>query len=116
VLSRLRHLSLLLNRLGARGARVVLQSPNLAGLWTLDLSHNDFKDGTARMVASTTPLGQLRRLNLGNDRGLTEAGLRALAASPRLPHLLQLERGGHLWEREGDVSRVLIEQGKGAEL
>jgi hypothetical protein len=95
---------------------VVLQSPSLAGLWTLDLSHNDFKDGTARQVASSTPLGQLRRLSQGKDRELTEAGLRALAASPRLPHLLQLQKGERLREQEGEVSHILLEQGKGTEL
>src|SRR5262249_26550410 len=117
VLSRLWHLSLWLNGLGARGARVLMQSPHLAGLWGLDLSYSNFTDATARLVASSTPLGQLRRLILGGNKEFTQVGEQLLAASPRLPHLLQLWRVSRMYgEAEGDVSPVLLEQGKGREL
>src|SRR5262249_15040233 len=115
-LSRLRHLSLWDNDIGARGARAVMLSPHLSGLRSLDLTGSHFTDGTARAVAPKTPLVQLRRLFVGDDRKLTKEGERLLAASASLPHLLQLHRVRYPFYADGDVSRVLLKEGKGREL
>jgi hypothetical protein len=94
----------------------VLSSANLSGLWTLDLSGSKMTDATARHAAATTPLSQLRRLMIDYNRpGLSDEGVRALAASPRLPHLLMVDRG-RFWSGEGNVSDEVLEQGKGREL
>jgi uncharacterized protein (TIGR02996 family) len=123
VLSRLRHLSLSSNmsavpvagQLGAHGCRALLLSPRLANLWSLNLEYNSFTDKTASAVAAATPLHQLRRLSF-DTRGLTAEGVRALAASPRLPHLLVIH-ARHRWGREEEnVTPVVLEQGKGREL
>jgi len=123
VLSRLRHLSLSSNmrtapeagQLGALGCRALLLSPRLANLWSLNLECNSFTDKTASAVAASTPLHQLRRLSF-DTRGLTAVGVRALAASPRLPHLLVIH-ARHPWGREAEnVTPVVLEQGKGREL
>jgi uncharacterized protein (TIGR02996 family) len=123
VLSRLRHLSLSSSmsavpeagQLGAHGCRALLLSPRLANLWSLNLEYNSFTDKTASAVAASTPLHQLRRLSF-DTRGLTAEGERALAASPRLPHLLVIH-ARHRWGREEEnVTPVVLEQGKGREL
>jgi uncharacterized protein (TIGR02996 family) len=123
VLSRLRHLSLSSSmsavpepgQLGARGCRALLLSPQLANLWSLNLEYNSFTDKTASAVAASTPLHQLRRLSF-DTRDLTARGERALAASPRLPHLLVIH-ARHPWGREEEnVTPVVLEQGKGQEL
>src|SRR5262249_918896 len=119
VLARLRHLSLAGNKLTARGCRALLLSPNLANLWSLNLEYSSFTDKTARAVAAATPLPHLPRLCFDASRTrtrLTAEGERALAASPRLPHLLQIHPE-HPWGREADdVTPVVLEQGKGREL
>jgi uncharacterized protein (TIGR02996 family) len=118
VLSSLRHLSLTNNNFGARGVRALMQSPHLSGLWSLG-SDDTFTDATARQVAASTTLGQLRFLALGDFRkqGFTEEGKRVLAASPRLPRLLQLHGGSNrIWESGGPVSPVVLAQGKGLDL
>jgi uncharacterized protein (TIGR02996 family) len=118
-LARLRQLGLANNDFGARGCRVIMESPHLSGLWGLDLASNNFTDKTARQVAASTTLAELRRLILGglySWRHLTDEGDRVLAASPRLPRLLQLHRNAHLSELGGPVSPVLLEHGKGHEL
>ncbi len=123
VLSRLRHLSLSSDagpvpeegQLGAHGCRALLLSPRLANLWSLNLEYNSFTDKTASAVAASTPLHQLRRLSF-DTRGLTAAGVRALAASPRLPHLLVIH-AQHPWGlEEENVTPVVLKQGKGREL
>lgn len=114
-LPRLRHLGLWLCDLGAKGCRQVLLSENLAGLWALDASDNTFTDATAKAVAASTPLAQLRRLGVGDLRAPSKEGYQTLAASSRLPHLLRLSRG-RFREDDRSVSEVLLEQGKGREL
>jgi uncharacterized protein (TIGR02996 family) len=116
--SRLRHLSLWHCDIGARGARAVLSATNLSGLWTLDLSGSKMTDATARHAAATTPLCQLRRLLVDrlSERGLTKEGEQALAASPRLPHLLVIGWTSRFSDREGYVSESVLKQGKGREL
>jgi uncharacterized protein (TIGR02996 family) len=117
--ARLRHLRLGLNNIGARGARVILQADNLAGLWTLDLSYSNMTDMTARDAAAKTPLRELRRLivhHSGGGRKLTVDGERALAESPRLPHLLLIDRYGYFSDPPEYVSPIVLEQGKGHEL
>lgn len=118
-LSRLRHLSLAENQLTARGCRAVLLSPHLANLWSLNLENSAFSDKTATAVAEATPLQQLRRLCFENGSSrpkLTDEGVRALAASPRLPHLLVIQtRHPWGWHQES-VSPVVLEQGKGREV
>lgn len=114
-LPRLRRLALGCNRLGARGCRALMLSGNLAGLWTLDLTYDTFTDATAKAVAAATPLGQLRRLGVGDARAPSKEGWRALASSPRLPHLLWLARDPFS-ERYRWVSDEVLEQGKGREL
>jgi uncharacterized protein (TIGR02996 family) len=118
-LAKLRYLGLGHNDFGARGARVLLESPHLSGLWGLDLSDSNFTDKTARLVAASTTLTELRRLMVGglySYRVFTDKGRHMLAASPRLPHLLQIFGHGGLWPPAGKVSTIVLEQGKGREL
>jgi uncharacterized protein (TIGR02996 family) len=112
--ARLRHLFLRVNMLGARGAQAILRSENLSGLWTLDVNESGMTDATARDVAEKTPLRELRRLLVDEPRNrkLTDKGMRALAASPRLPHLLIVDRTAS-WE---NVHTLVLEAGKGQEL
>ena len=73
---------------------------------------------TPKYVASTT-LTELRRLMVGglySYRVFTDKGRHMLAASPRLPHLLQIFGHGGLWPPAGKVSTIVLEQGKGREL
>jgi uncharacterized protein (TIGR02996 family) len=116
VLSKLRHLSVWLSDIGAIGARALMLSPHLTALWSLDLQYSKFTDATAWMVAPKTTLAQLRRLILGDDRKLTDKGLRLMAASPRLPHLLQVQRGPLYGEHGSEVSDLVLKQDKGREL
>ena len=125
VLSRLRHLSLSSNmspvpaagQLGALGCRALLLSPRLANLWSLNLEYNSFTDKTASAVASSTPSFSSFPCRLSFDaKDLTAAGVRVLAASPRLPHLLVIH-ARRPWGREAEnVTPVVLEQGKGREL
>ena len=68
----------------------VLLSPHLAGLWTLDLSGGNFTDKTAQMIASATPLSQLRQLNLTDNKTIiqrkTAAGVPPGSASASVKH------------------------------
>jgi uncharacterized protein (TIGR02996 family) len=114
----LRHLSVGGNQIGALGARTLLRSANLAGLWTLDLSESNMTDATARDAAAKTPLRELRRLIVHNygPKKLTEEGERALAGSPLLPHLLQIDQHARFSDRPWYVTPTVLEQGKGHEL
>jgi uncharacterized protein (TIGR02996 family) len=117
--ARLRHLGLGLTNFGARGVRMILESPHFSGLWGLDLSHTTFTDKTAQRAATATTLTELRRLCVGGAlysyRVFTREGRRLLAASPRLPHLLQLSGHGRLWPLEGGGGPDVLAQGKGRE-
>jgi uncharacterized protein (TIGR02996 family) len=117
-LAQLRHLSVGTNYIGAAGAKTLLRAENLAGLWTLCLTDSNMTDATARDAAANTPLHELRRLVVHHfsSRKLTAEGERALAASPRLPNLLQIDRCCHFSVRPSFVSDVVLEQGKGHEL
>jgi hypothetical protein len=94
--------------------RAILLSPHLAGLRFLDLEYSKFTDATARMVAAKTSLTQLRRLFLGNERGLTDEGLRLMAASCGCPTCCNFSEARPYSDEGSEVSEVLLKQGRAA--
>jgi uncharacterized protein (TIGR02996 family) len=72
---------------------VLLASPHLASLRTLDLSRNELTDVTAGNLAVQAHLSGLTELDLGDSR-LTDAGAIALAGSAFLKNLRTLDLEG----------------------
>jgi uncharacterized protein (TIGR02996 family) len=80
---------MLAERITARTARTLAQTPALANLKTLDLDQGGIGDTGARHLAGAAHLAGLRSLRLySNDIG--DAGVAALAASPYLTRLREL--------------------------
>jgi uncharacterized protein (TIGR02996 family) len=90
LLAHLRTLDLSQNsRLGADGLAVLLSSPHLARLASLNASFAGLKEGGAQAVAAATGLANLRELTLdANAFGPQDAAL--LAAAPHLGGLVSL--------------------------
>jgi len=88
--SRLRGLDLSGCTVGDRGA-AALASPNLAGLWSLDVANGQLTAGAIGRLAGAgakSPFADLRRLILWGNR---LEGARQLARSPGWPHLRHLD-------------------------
>lgn len=80
-----------LNRLGARGVALILES---SALRTLSLRHNQLGAAGAHAIARAPQAQRLLRLNLAGN-ALTDQGAQALAHSP---HLNQLQELNLAWE------------------
>jgi uncharacterized protein (TIGR02996 family) len=103
-LSRLSGLHLSANGIKDRGAEALAASPHLGGLYWLSLWSNNVGDAGAAAIAASPHLKSLRRLHLGNNRRVTDAGARALLAAGRVWDSLGLEGTG--------VSPAIIEEAK----
>jgi uncharacterized protein (TIGR02996 family) len=88
-LSRLRRL-VLRCRLGDTGARLLVETPALARLESLDLSFNHLGTGTVAALASSPHLAGLHHLELRSNLLDAEAA-RRLAASTTIKHLAELD-------------------------
>jgi uncharacterized protein (TIGR02996 family) len=78
------------NALSADGVEALAGAAHLAGLRSLDLAHCPVGDGAARALARPDALPALEELWL-NQSGLSDTGLLALVASPRLASLRLLD-------------------------
>lgn len=86
---RLRDLDLSHNELGEPGARVLAESPALAGLASLRLAGCDITDEAAGVLAGSPHLGRLAELDLGNNP-VGDVGFRAFLEAPGLKGLRRL--------------------------
>lgn len=91
LLGKVRELSLCGAELGTGGLHVLLRSPHLGRVRALDLSFNGLTDSGARLLAGCKPLAKLTRLFLNDNVHLSGAGVAALAASPHLAALRELD-------------------------
>jgi uncharacterized protein (TIGR02996 family) len=91
LLGRVRGLGLCGADLGNGGLNVLLRSPHLTGVESLDLSFNGLDDNAARLLGRTSALPRLRELRLNDNARLTSVGLTALAESPGLGGLELLD-------------------------
>lgn len=91
-LLRVRVLDLAANGLTAKALELLLGGDPRAdgGGHELDLSHNEFGDDGAWVLAASRHAGRLAALRLVGC-GLTDAGVRALATSPHLARLVALD-------------------------
>jgi uncharacterized protein (TIGR02996 family) len=94
-LASLTTLSLLWNfRIGDKGIRALLKSPHLANLTSLDLSGTGLTDAGARALAASPFVTRLKTLRLWHNPDLGDAGVTALARSPHLAGLEDLDLRG----------------------
>ena len=101
-----RELTLYENGLSARGIEALVgDASSLADLWGLMLSGNPIGDAGVRAIAASPRVGRLQSLVL-EKVGMTDEGAAALAESPNLGQLLTLYVGGNaLTERGKDALR-----------
>jgi uncharacterized protein (TIGR02996 family) len=92
-LTGLTRLSLSGTSLSAAGVTALASTPNLAGLRRLDLSHNHLYDGLGDLAVSAHLAG-LTHLRLAQTNA-SERDLQALAASPYLQHIQELDLCGN---------------------
>lgn len=90
-LARVRDLGLCGADLGNGGLNLLLRSPYLTAVESLDLSFNGLDDSAARQLARTSALPALRELRLNDNGRLTADGLTALAESPAMAGLELLD-------------------------
>lgn len=90
-LVRVRDLGLCGADLGNGGLNVLLRSPYLTGVESLDLSFNGLDDSAARQLARTGAMPRLRELRLNDNGRLTADGLAVLAESSGLAGLELLD-------------------------
>ncbi len=79
------------NGLTDAAALALAASPRLARLTTLVLGGNDFSDSAVRVLARSPLARGLTRLGLAGSGEMTDAGARALAASPALAGMVWLD-------------------------
>jgi len=95
--AQLRRLVLDFNMIADDGLAALASSPHLGALRSLSLKSSDLGDAGLRALATGTGLPQLETLELTFNRGITHAGIAALAESPRLATL------SSLWIRQIDL-------------
>lgn len=88
---KLRGLDLQGNNLGNNGLRAILTSPYLTDLTELHLGSNQLTTPGIEDLAAWPGLARLRVLNLYNNPAIGEAGVRALAGSPHVRNLRELD-------------------------
>jgi uncharacterized protein (TIGR02996 family) len=89
------------------GARSLAGWPGLARLATLHLQNSGLTDRGVRLLAASPHLAGVKSLDLSMNFGITAAGVRALAASPHLAGLEVLNLGDVPMGAEG--ARALAE-------
>jgi hypothetical protein len=95
----LEELSWATNQVSARGLSAALEAWQGGRLRSLDLRQCGLGDEEAGLLAASPALSGLEELELGGNRGITQAGRAALAGSPWLPEHVRLE-----FEREAQGS------------
>lgn len=90
-LARVREVGLCGADLGNGGLNILLRSRFLTSVESLDLSFNGLDDSAARLLARASSMPALRELRLNDNVHLTSDGLAALAESPGLSGLEQLD-------------------------
>jgi uncharacterized protein (TIGR02996 family) len=88
-LSRVRRLALLGERIGGGGARILAESPHVAGLRSLSLAGQSLGQPGAQALAGSRYFTQLEELNL-TACNLVRSAVTLLAQSPNLPRLRRL--------------------------
>ncbi|MBX9580328.1 MAG: TIGR02996 domain-containing protein [Gemmataceae bacterium] len=94
-LAEVAELDLSLGDLGNGGVNVLARSPYLAGLRGLDLGSNGLDDAGARVVSRSTAFPNLRSLALNDNGPVSADGVRAVADSPFLAGLVELDLSGN---------------------
>ena len=90
-----RELDLVGNVLGRRGPEWLDDSPYLGHLEALDLGFTELTDRGLLVLSRSPTFGRLRALHINDNPGLRPAGLRALAESPHLTDLAELDVSGN---------------------
>jgi hypothetical protein len=83
VLRHLRLLWLTQNKIGDRGAALLAASPHFPELIDLDLWRNRLTDAGVRALLATPGLRSVRKLELGDNASITDAGARAILDDAR---------------------------------
>jgi uncharacterized protein (TIGR02996 family) len=94
-LGHVEELSLANGDLGNGGLELLARGPHLTRLRSLDLSFNRFDDSGVRWLAWSQSFPGLSRLALNDNVQITWDGVTALAASPHLAALTDLDLGGN---------------------
>lgn len=94
-LSQVAELDLSFGDLGNGGVNVLARSPYLAGVRSLDLGGNGLDDGGVRAVARSPAAPNLRALALNDNGQVTADGVKAVADSPFLTGLVELDLSGN---------------------
>lgn len=92
-LAHVEELSLAGGELGNGGVDLLARGPHLPRLRALDLSFNRFDDAGVRLLARSRVFAGLNRLALNDVDQITWAGVSALAESPHLTSLTDLDLG-----------------------
>lgn len=91
LLGRVRELMICNGEFGDGGLNVLLRSPYLTKVRTLDLSFCGLSDGGVRLLADTAALPRLHRLLLNDNQRITSDGMKRLAASESFGRLKALD-------------------------
>jgi uncharacterized protein (TIGR02996 family) len=91
----IRELDLVGNDLGRRGPEWLDASPYLGHLEALDLGFTELTDRGLAVLSRSPTFGRLRSLHINDNPRLRPAGLRALAESPHLTDLVELDVSGN---------------------
>jgi len=94
-LGHVEELSLAGGDLGNAGVEQLVRGPHFARLRALDLSFNGLDDSGVRVLARAAAFAGLHRLALNDNGQITWDGVTALAASPHLAALTDLDLGGN---------------------
>src|SRR5262249_2045604 len=83
------------NDLGNRGPTLLARSPHLERLDALDLSFTELGDRGLAAIAGAPVFGALRSLQINDDTRSGGPGIRAVAESPHLTALAELDVSGN---------------------
>ena len=95
LLRHVRELDLSGNALSDRGPSLLARSPHLGKVVALDLGFTDLGTEGLKALADSPALGGLRSLRLNDNPNLKSTSIRALAESPHLTELIDLDLSGN---------------------
>jgi Ran GTPase-activating protein (RanGAP) involved in mRNA processing and transport len=81
--------------LGNGGLNLLVRSPHLGAIRSLDLGFNGLDDAGARILARSATLTGLRSLALNDNGQITWDGARAIAESPHLAGVTEMDLAGN---------------------